>query len=829
MGQVAGRLAPLFCYSCWWPPCARPGLEFSQLKLTHLTASATTAVVCLSLIPAAHSAGGASTAPTSKSGPPQAALLNQYCTGCHNEKLKTGGIAIDSLDVAHLGNSAASWEKVLRKLRTGEMPPPRLPRPKPEENAALVSWLETGLDQAAAQNPNPGRPAIHRLNRAEYSNAIRDLLALDIAPGATLPADDSGYGFDNIGDVLTVSPILMEKYMSVARKVSRLAVGDISLLAGIEQYNVPAGLAQDDRTSEDLPFGSRGGMAVRHHFPLDAEYNIRVHVRQNAFFGGGGAAPELDIRLDGARVKLFTVKPGGNADDQGIYDVRIPVKAGTRTVGVTFLKETVEPEGILIPRTGRAAAAFGRPTTSSLDYIQVGGPFNPTGAGETPSRDRIFTCHPAAASEEAPCATKILSTLARHAYRRPVTATDLKPLLDFYAVGRKKGSFESGIQLALERMLVSPNFLFRAEHTDTDKGKVGQAPSPANSPNAPVSQYDLAARLSFFLWSSIPDDELLTLASQNKLRDPGVLEHQVRRMLADPRSQALVTNFAGQWLYLRNLSLVKPDPDAFPEFDESLRQSFQEETELFFADVLREDRSVVDLLDANFTFLNERLAKHYDIPNVHGSHFRRVTLTDPNRGGLLGQGAILTVTSYPTRTSPVLRGKWILENLLGTPPPPPPANVPDLKAKADDGRLLSLREQMEKHRANATCASCHARMDPLGFSLENFDGVGKWRAKENGGAIDTSGVLPNGTKFEGPSGLKKILLGRREEFVGTATEKLLTYALGRGLEYYDEPVIRSIERDAARDDYKLSALIIDIVKSTPFQMRRIQDNNDVHQ
>lgn len=747
--------------------------------------------------------------------PSQRALLDRYCVNCHSQKLKTAGVVLEGINIDDPG-AGAVWEKVLRKVRTGEMPPPGLPRPAAAGSASFISWLESTLDQAAAAHPNPGRPAIHRLNRAEYSNAIRDLLALDIDPGATLPADDSGYGFDNIGDVLSVSPILLERYMSVARKISRLAVGDPGIRPSVEQYSVARNVLQDDRSSDDLPLGSRGGMAVRHPFPLDAEYSIRVHVRapRGGLRGGdAGLPPKLDIRLDGARLKLFDVaagNPQGNDDEQGLYEIRVPVKAGTRLVGVTFLKETAEVEGVLQPRLTGPAAAF-NPRPASLDYVQIGGPFQATGPGDTPSRARIFLCHPATQKEEEPCAMKILSSLARHAYRRPVTDADLRPLLSFYETGRRDGNFEAGIEMALRRMLVSPDFLFRIE-----RDPPGSAPGSVYR----INEFELASRLSFFLWSSIPDNQLLELAERGKLKESAVFEQQVRRMLDDSRSKALVRNFAGQWVYLRNLALLKPDPDVFPEFDESLRDAFQRETELFFETILREDRSVVDLLDANFSFLNQRLARHYQIPNVYGSHFRRVTFNSNERGGLLGQGSILTVTSYPTRTSPVLRGKWILENLLGTPPPPPPANVPDLKAKSDDGTPLSLRQQMEKHRANPACAGCHARMDPLGFALENYDGIGKWRTHDAKNEIDSSGALPDGTKFHGPAELRKVLLSRRDEFVGNLSEKLLTYALGRGLEYYDKPAVRTITRAAARDDYRLSAIIMAVVKSTPFQMRR---------
>jgi len=746
------------------------------------------------------------------------ALLARYCAGCHSAQAKTGGIVLEHVNPDKPGENAQVLEKVLRKVRTGEMPPRGLPRPTPAVASSFTASLEAALDQAAAKSPNPGLPAIHRLNRIEYSNAIRDLLAIDINPGSSLPPDDSGYGFDNIGDVLSVSPILLERYIALARKISRLAVGDPGILPAVEEYSVPVGLSQTDSVSEDLPLGSRGGIAIQHAFPLDAEYTIRIRVR-----GFNNRARDLvqhlDLRLDGVRLKEFEIagKTGVADEESPTFEVRVPVKAGVRRVGVNFLSEYAVQEGVL-PRPPAKAMPFPRnlPGRIGVDSVLIGGPFQATGSGDTPSRERIFVCRPANNKDELPCAHQIFSTLARRAYRRPVTDADLKPLLSFFETGRHGGTFDSGIESGLRRMLVAPDFLFRVER------------DPANAApgsNYRLNDFELASRLSFFLWSSIPDDQLLDLADRGKLQDPVVVEQQVRRMLADRRSRTLVSNFAGQWLYLRNLSRVQPDPDVFPEFDENLRQAFQRETELLLEDILREDRSIVDLLSANFTYLNERLARHYQIADVHGSNFRRVSLTDSDRFGLLGQGSILTVTSYPTRTSPVLRGKWILENLLGTPPPPPPANVPDLKDHAEDGRALSLREQMEKHRADSTCASCHARMDPLGFALENYDGVGKRRTKDADGAIDTSGSLPDGTKFQGPGGLRDLLLSRRDQFVETFTEKLLTYALGRGLEYYDQPAVRAITRATAKDDYRLSSVIVGITRSTPFQMRRAQNRD----
>jgi len=739
-------------------------------------------------------------------GPSPRALVEQYCLGCHNSQAKVAGLSLQDLDPNHVGSHAGLWEKVLRKVRTGQMPPPGLPHPDAPAISSFVNWLEGALDQAAKVNPNPGRPAIHRLNRAEYSNAIRDLLAVDIKPGLSLPVDDSGYGFDNIGEVLSLSPTLLEKYMSAARRTSRLAIGDLSIKPTEERFQ-PRRLGRNERISDDLPFYSRGGLSFQYYFPLDAEYLIRVKTPPNE--GAGEPAKS--------------------------HDMRLAVKAGLRTIGVTFPREdakfepalpgprrpgggagpgmaTVQTVPIDLRLDGARIKRFEVPNTTGIDVVLVSGPFNVTGRGETPSRAKIFVCRPASAKEEAACAKKILATLARRAFRRPVTDADVNPLLAFYESGRREGDFDDGIQNAVEAMLVSPDFLFRVERDPR-----GAAPGTVYR----LNDFELASRLSFFLWSSIPDDPLLDLAEQGKLKEPAIIEQQVHRMLDDPRAQALVSNFAGQWLQLRNLETVRPDPDVFPNFDESLRQAFRRETELFFESLLRENRSVFDLLDANYTFLNQRLAEHYGIPGIYGSQFRRVTLEDPNRGGLLGQGSILTVTSYPNRTSVVQRGKWILENLLGAPPPPPPPDVPDLKPHGKDGRLLSMREQMELHRANPTCASCHARMDPIGFALENYDAIGRWRAKDAGSVIDAAGKLPDGTKFNGPAELRKILLTKsRDEFVTTVTEKLLTYALGRGLEYDDKPAVRAIMREAAQDNYRLPALISAMIKSTPFQMRR---------
>ena len=788
------------------------------------------------MLPSAGQESGPAAPPVSQ----QRALLDQYCVTCHNETLKTADLMLDKMDIGDVSEGAAEWEKVVRKIRTRQMPPPGMPRPGNAAYDSLAEYLEAELDRSAATDPNPGRPVIRRLNRTEYANAIRDLIALEVDSDALLPSDESAHGFDNVGDALSVSPLLLERYLVAARKISRLAIGDSTIRPVFETYDVPSYLMQEQRTSEDLPFGSRGGVAIRHYFPLDGEYTIQIGLQRNArdYIRGLGEPHQLDVRLDGARIKMFTVGGDNKGQSSGIFssatqgdpeqeeyerntaeaglELRLPVKAGARVLGVTFLEKAPLPEGPLQPRLTQIEFAPFKGGIPAIGSVTIGGPYNAKGAGDTPSRHKIFVCHPAGNStnmDEAACAKKILSTLARRAYRRPVTDEDVQTLLHFYEAGRSEQGFMAGIGMALERMLISPEFLFRIERDPE---------GVAANTTYPVSDLELASRLSFFLWSSLPDDELLELAERGRLKDPAVLEQQVRRMLSDGRAKALVSNFAGLWLQVRNLRSVSPDPEAFPYFDEELREAFQQETELFLESMLREDRSVLDLLNADYTFLNERLARHYQIPNVYGSHFRRVTLAgeNENRRGLLGQGSILTVTSYANRTSLVLRGKWVLNNILGTPPPPPPPDVPFLKEQSKDGKILSLRERMEQHRTNPSCASCHVVMDPLGFALENFDGIGHWRTDDGDSPVDSSGVLPDGSRFEGPIGLRKVLLDKEEQFVHTVTEKLLTYALGRGLEYYDAPAIRKIMREAAPNDYRWSALVRGIVRSTAFQMRR---------
>ena len=770
------------------------------------------------------------------------ALLDRYCVTCHNQKLATAGLMLDKMNVEKAGEDAAVWEKVVHKLRTRSMPPAGMPRPDASGYNFLIGRLETELDRAAAANPNPGRPAIHRLNRAEYTNAIRDLLAIDIDAESLLPIDEVDQGFDNIGDALSVTPVLLERYMSAARMIGRLAVGDPKIRPFSEKYELSKFLTQDDRMSDDLPFGSRGGIAIRHYFPADGEYTIRVFLQRNSrdYIRGLAEPHQLDFRLDGERIKLLTVGGGdelrgtpgppfsqagkigdatsetyehGGAEERLV--VRFAAKAGQRLVAVTFLNKDAIPEGVFQPPLSQFQLVQYKGGNPYIDNVVITGPYGVTGVADTPSRQKIFACHPARVADEEPCARKILSTLARRAYRRPVSDKDIRTLLRVYEAGRTDGGFEPGIQAALERILAGPEFLFRIE-----REPAGVSPDAAYR----VSDVELASRLSFFLWSSIPDDELLGLAESGKLKDSAIFDQQVRRMLRDPRSKSLVTNFASEWLYLRNLGSKTPDPKLFPEFDDNLRQAFQQETELFLESTLREDQSVLRLLDANYTFLNERLARHYGIPDVYGSHFRRVTLGPEfdARRGLLGQGSLLTVTSYANRTSLVLRGKWLLDNILGAPPPPPPPNVPGLEESGTDGKPLPLRQLMERHRKNPGCASCHASIDPLGFVLENFDAIGRWRTTDAGTPIDSSGVLPDGTRLDSPAALRNVLLSRPEEFAAVFAGKMLVYALGRRVEYYDFPAIRRIVRESAPQEYRWSSLILATAKSMPFQMRRAQ-------
>jgi hypothetical protein len=749
--------------------------------------------------------------------------LNAYCVSCHNSTTKTAGLALDSLDLDKVAESPAVWEKVVRKLRGRMMPPPGRPRPDGATYNAVVASLEKSLDTAAAMSPNPGRTeTFRRLNRTEYHNAIRDLLTLDVDVTSMLPKDDASYGFDNVG-IGGLSTTLLERYLAAAQKISRLAVGTPARSTGVNVVTLPVDLTQEEHL-EGLPLGTRGGALVRYDFPLDGQYEFQVRLMRNRNENVEGLSEphQMELSLDGAQLGLFTVTPNRNASggyyaDEAVdkdLKVRIPVKAGPHAISATFIKKSSA-----LQETERQPydAHFNmdrHPRIQPAVYsVSIGGPFDATGAANLPSRKRIFACTPTTKAAEDQCAATIVSTLARRAYRRPVTAEDTRGPLKFYKDARVSGTFDEGIEMALRAILTSPDFLFRVER-DPANARAGQ---PYR-----ISDLELASRLSFFLWSSIPDDELLNLATQGKLHEPAVQEQQVRRMMADTRAKSLVTDFAGQWLYLRNLAAAVPDARLFPDFDDNLRQAMRSETELFVESIIKEDRNVIELLNADYTFLNERLARHYGIPNVYGSQFRKVTLgPDSMRGGLLGQGSILTVTSYGNRTSPVLRGKWVLENILGTPPPPPPGNVPPLGENDPVAKAKTMRERMEQHRSNAACSGCHQLMDPIGLSIENFDAVGRWRTRGEGDeAIDSAGALPSGVAFDGIAGLKKSLLAQPESFATTVTEKLMTYAIGRGLDYYDAPTVRTIVRDARNRDYRFSSLILGVIKSTPFQMRR---------
>ena len=749
------------------------------------------------------------------------ATVDKYCVTCHNDRSKVGGLSLQSTDLADVRANGAVLEKVVRKLRGGVMPPAGAARPDAATYVAFRRTIEKQLDQAAAQRPNPGRTeGLHRLNRAEYANVIRDLLDLDGINYATLlPGDDASYGFDNIAGVLGMSPTHLDQYLSTARTVSRAAVGDVTLPPSGETIILRPDLSQDGRL-EDMPFGTRGGQKLRRFFPVNGDYIIRFQ----AFTGVGNSEEEpnfIELTIDGERVfyEKMKQKPikhtmtGADIQANTDWEVRVPVKAGLRDLTVTFVQTTsgqledllqpfLRPPGVSSFRLTRMGGYSG-PYIGQMSFT---GPFGATTAGDTSSRRRIFSCKPASAAAEEPCARTILSTVARRAYRRPVTASDVDALMVFYEKGRQEGTFETGVQVGLERLLASPDFLFRIEEDRT--APAGQA--------ARVSNLEMASRLSFFLWSSIPDDQLLDVATKGLLSDPKVLEQQTLRMLRDPKSSALVSNFAGQWLRLRNMPGIDRNPQMFPDFDDNLRQAMRKETELLFDTVIREDRNVVDLLTSDFTFVNERLARHYGLKGVYGSHFRRVAIADPNRRGLLGQASILTVTSQSNRTSPVTRGKWVLENLLGVPPPAPPANVPALEATEARG---TLRQRMEQHRKNPVCASCHQIMDPLGFAMENFDPLGQWRTQDEGHPVDTAGTMPDGSKFSGVDGLRAALLAKSDVFVETFVEKLLVYSLGRGVEYYDAPTVRQIARNAAPQNNRFSRLILGVVTSTPFQMR----------
>jgi mono/diheme cytochrome c family protein len=798
------------------------------------------------------------------------ATLDKYCVTCHNSRTKTAGLALDAVNINNLSESAEIWEKVAHMLRAGAMPPAGMPRPEAAVSQSMAGWLETELDRVAAAAPNPGRVPPHRLNRVEYTNAVRDLLGLDI-PAALLPVDGSFQGFDNIAGVLSVSPLLLERYMSVARQVSRMAVGDLTMNVAPVSYVMENIRRQTDRPGNELPFGSRG-IALKHVFPLDGEYIVKVRLRRdgNEYIRGLGRIPQpVEVRVDGERVGMFAdagltkgVPPPegynqgelGDAEweknalegDSG-YEVRFAVVAGAHSIGVALPARRWEndEELLLPPGAGNDEDRDGH---IAVGLVEVSGPYEKKAAADSPSRQKIFTCRPSGPADQEACAQTILTGIARKAYRRPLTTSDTAAIMRFCAAGMIRG-FDGCIQSGIERILSSPHFLFRvavtqaamADPTGSPRRSVpanawlsgvpaglalrpvgsqgGTAMRAAAMTDGPLrlSDFELASRLSFFIWSSVPDDQLLDLAGQGKLKDRRVVEAQVKRMLADPRSRALIENFAGQWLELRRLETVSPVENIFPEFDAELRDAFKRETELYFDSMLRGDRPVSELLTANYTFLNERLARHYGVPNIAGAHFRKVTMTDPRRVGLLGQGSVLTVTSQGTRTAPVLRGKWMLENVLGAPVPPPPPNIPPLKGTSESGEVLTGRAALEQHRKNPVCANCHARMDPWGFALENYDAIGKWRDTEGSKPIDPVAVLLDGTKLDGPVGARQVLLARQDQFVKTVADKLMVYALGRPVEYFDRPALRTILRDAAPANYTWSSLIVGIANSMPFQ------------
>ena len=751
---------------------------------------------------------------------PTRQVIDKYCTGCHNDLTKAGDLVLEAADLNAIPTHSEMWEKIVKKLRSGTMPPAGMPRPDAASYNTTAAWIEARLDGAP---PYAGRPVLHRLNRAEYANAIRDLLHLDVDIDALLPPDDAAFGFDNVAEALGVSPALQERYLGAAAKIAALAVGDPAQAPTTHTWRIPQDLSQDQHV-EGLPLGTVGGTSVMLNFPLDGDYRLQAKLyRTNLnIMRGLQTAHEVEFAVDGKRVHL--AKIGGPEDLASMFEkptdtgdavdarlqVVVPVSAGPHSVSVAFLQDSQFAEPARLQSFLRSSVDnFDWAGHPHLQVLNVAGPFHATSASETPSRKRIFVCRPAKPTEEAACAQQIVSALMRRAYRQPPSSADLHRVMEFYAAGHRGGDFDRGIQTALERILASPKFLFRAEHEPS-----GVKPGSVY----PVSDTELASRLSFFLWSSIPDDALLDLAGKGKLHDEATLDREIRRMLADPKSEALVDNFAGQWLQLRNLRNFQPNTDLFPDFDDNLRQGFRRETELFFQSILKEDRSVLDLMTADYTFVNERLARHYGIPNVYGSWFRRVPVRDEARKGLLGQGSILALTSHAERTSPVVRGKWILENLMGLQVTPPPPNVPPLPEKKDGDKPRTMREQMTEHRANPVCASCHKTLDPIGFAMENFDAVGAWRSEDAGARVDASGELADGTKVNGVVELRQALLKRPENFVTTVVVKLMTYALGRGLDARDMPQVRAIVRNAARDNYRLSSLILGVARSTPFRM-----------
>lgn len=762
---------------------------------------------------------------------PARELVNTYCVSCHNQKLKTANLSLDSADSDHVANSAETWEKVIVKLRSRAMPPTGMKRPDNATYENVAGWLESEIDRAAAAHANPGRTAsLHRLNRAEYANAVRDLIGVEIDAQAMLPPDEQAFGFENNAEALSMQPALLDRYVSAAAAIARRAIGDPTIPPAFVRYgaiknnaNDLTYLRQTERLGEDFPLGSKGGVAARHYFPVDGEYVFKLRLQRawDSVIRGLNSPNQFEVRVDGKIVARFKLGGEKSPSKTFAYDgdeslqARVPVKAGLHNVVATMLKtDDTEPEGAGADRLSPYSRNSDNANSPiAIAALLIGGPYGGKAPLDSPSRQLLYVCNPANAAEETPCATKILSSIARRAYRRAATNEDAQTLLSFYENARATGSFDDGIRSALERVLVSPDFLFRIE-----ADPAGASPGSVYR----ISDVELASRLSFFLWSSTPDDTLLDLAIAGKLHEPAILEQQVSRMFADPRARtSLVQNFFEDWLETRNVWLLNPDSTKFPWFDDNLRTAFVTETELFLDDQLKQNHSVVDLLTSNETFLNQQLAQHYGIQGIYGSHFRRVALTDENRYGLLGKASVLAVTSYTTRTSPTIRGKWLLENILAAPMPAPPPNVPALETSNKDGKPMSVREMLEAHRASPACAGCHARMDPLGLSLENFDAIGQWRTTDAGHAINASGVLLDGTKVDGPRELRHALLAQRPQFVKAVTEKMLTYALGRGLEYYDAPAVREIDRAAAANDYRWSSIILGIVNSAPFQMRTV--------
>ncbi len=757
----------------------------------------------------------------------QRALVDKYCAGCHNDKVKSGGFSWTKVDLAKPGDHAEQLEKVLRKMHAGMMPPSGAPRPDAATTKAFIAAIENGVDQAAAAHLNPGRPPLHRLNRTEYANSIRELLNVDIDVSQLLPPDDASHGFDNMADVLAISPALMEGYIRAAGKISREAVGDKTAAALTETYQISRVVSQM-RHVEGAPMGTRGGMVITHDFPADGEYVFKLgfyYSPTGPLFGlNQGKGQQIEVSVNGERVALLDINPAMTLANDGIKTPPIKIKAGPQKIAAAFIATfdgPLEDEYRMVEQSLVDVSAGTIPGVSTLPHLHelsITGPVKVEGLSDTPSRRKIFSCRPAAGADEVPCAKKILAGLIRQAYRRPANDNDVEALLGFFQQGRNnEGDFESGIRTAIQALIASPEFVFRFERT------------PANvqpGTNYRISDLELASRLSYFLWSSAPDDQLITVASQGTLRNPAVLEKQVKRMLADPRSQSLTNTFAYQWLHLANLKEWSPDLFLFPDFDRTLSMSAIKETELLFDSVMREDRNVLDLLTANYTFVNERLAKHYGIPNIMGERFRRVQISDPNRYGLLGEAGILMLTSYANRTSPVQRGKYVMEVLLGSAPPPPPKAFTFKEVGLND-KPQSVRERLEEHRDNPACSSCHSMMDPIGFALENFNAVGTWRTNDFGFKIDPSGKLFDGTKLDGPVSLRNAILNHSDAFIGTFTESLLAYGLGRVIDYRDMPFVRGVEKEAAKADNKFSAFVLGIVKSPPFQMRRAEDGDPV--